>query len=191
MINTSGGMSLARQQPADGYSVRHTVTDPKHHRLGLMKMRIGSTAVSPDGREILVVRDKTRIELPAKTSLVCGHPACRGKRWDDEAALIKDHPSKQDMIKAGERHVYGWFSPAPLDEETSRAHAEKLLARAEGHLKLANKKCDEAKDADEMASALVALDVAEKNVAGLRKLAQQQKQQIVGYLSDEHFDAVE
>jgi hypothetical protein len=200
MMNIDGGMRLAPNQPPPGYSVNHRVADPKHHRLGLIKMKVGSdhSIRHPEtkARMHLTVRDASQFSA-AGAVIVCLHPACEGRVFEAEKGKEKEqdtpekiiaaaHPSKRDMVASGERHVWGLFSPAAMEKDSGAPKIAKLLVRAEAFLKVATKAADDAKDLDEVRVAIEKLELAEKNVAALKKMASERRMEIVGLLSDDN-----
>lgn len=200
MLNAHGGMFLAREQP-QAAPVNVHGTDPRRHRLGLLKMRIGSThrIKSAEGEvSHLTARNADEFRQPDGTlafggkalELVCLHPACTGKKWPTEEAIKADPGHRSaELVKAGDRHVYGWFSSAPREAESARVvNAAKLLTRAKAFVDKARTESENAKDVDALNAALEKLDLAEKQVHELQRLVDGQKREIVGLVSDYPYD---
>ncbi len=79
-------------------------------RYGTMKIRIGSNHVvsGPDGiKRQFQTRDISRFASKAKYVCVCFR--CN-KQWENEAALLMDHPENRILEKQEEEHVYGFWS---------------------------------------------------------------------------------
>lgn len=88
-------------------------------RYGVMRMAVDSDhiitirpAEGAPRRMQVRVRDR-RLHPKAKSVVICLSPACLGRTWPNEEAMLRDHPDQVTMERQQEIHVYGWWSDDP------------------------------------------------------------------------------
>lgn len=95
-------------------------------RFGLMRAAIGASFAirckdgktraftvrerEPLARRLEEIRKDKKEPQPA---YVCFHAGCRSRKWENEAALLGDHPDLKTMDKQEEAHVFALWCEAP------------------------------------------------------------------------------
>lgn len=131
----------------------------KEPRYGCLRMVVGSSHELPltDAAGKPVMDPRTRRPVKVRTTardrrlfpgasgfLFCLHPDCAGKAWQNEAELLRAHPSQIDMGRERQIHVIGFFSPdaaEPPREDCAacKAATKKASAAATAEARKANK----------------------------------------------------